>query len=163
MNFDFESIDGFLFDFDGVLTNNKVLVNQKGIESVICSRADGLGFDALRNTNKAVFIFSTEKNEVVLQRAKKLNVEVINAISNKKVALEELSREKGYNLSKFVYVGNDLNDFHAMKLCGLKICPSDAHIKIKNISDVVLDVQGGNGVVREILENIFSLDLLNFL
>jgi len=163
VGFDFRSIDGIFFDFDGVLTDNKVIVSEQGIESVICSRADGLGFDALRDTDKFVFIFSTEKNEVVVQRAKKLNVEVINAISNKGVALKKLSNDRGFDLSRFVYVGNDLNDFHAMNLCGLKICPSDAHDSIKKISDVVLDAQGGNGVVREILENVFSLDLLDFI
>ena len=52
MNFSFEEVEGFIFDFDGVLTDNKVYLNQYGVESVACSRADGLGFDVLKKINK---------------------------------------------------------------------------------------------------------------
>ena len=57
-----------LFDFDGVLTNNKVYVNEKGEESVVCDRADGLAFRALKKIGIETFIVSTEKNEVVKKR-----------------------------------------------------------------------------------------------
>ena len=50
-------VDSFVFDFDGVLTNNTVLVNNKGEEQVICSRSDGLAFDVLRSLNKSCYIF----------------------------------------------------------------------------------------------------------
>ena len=163
MNFSFEEVEGFIFDFDGVLTDNKVYLNQYGVESVACSRADGLGFDVLKKINKPVWIFSTERNEVVLKRANKLRVAVINAISNKFDSLNKLAEKEALNLSNCVYVGNDLNDYHAMNLCGLKICPSDAHNDIKKISDVILEVEGGAGVVREILEKTFKLNFLEYL
>jgi len=67
----FNDIDAFVFDFDGVLTNNLVHLNQLGEESVSCSRSDGLAFDVLHKLNKPVFILSTEKNPVVSMRAKK--------------------------------------------------------------------------------------------
>jgi len=163
VSFNYDEIEGFLFDFDGVLTDNKVYLNQDGVESVTCSRADGLGFDFFKKTEKRVWIFSTEKNEVVVQRAKKLKVSVINAIENKSTAIINLSEKESLNLSKCVYVGNDLNDYFAMKLCGCKVCPSDAHDEIKKISDVILQSEGGAGVVREILENVFKINLLDYL
>ena len=68
-----EKIDLIVFDFDGVLTNNKVSIDQKGNEWVSCSRGDDLGFDVLRKLNKPTYILSTEKNPVVTARGKKYN------------------------------------------------------------------------------------------
>lgn len=64
-------LDALVVDFDGVLTDNFVYVNESGHESVRCCRADGLGFDALRTTHLKVFILSTERNPVVLARGAK--------------------------------------------------------------------------------------------
>ena len=67
-------------DFDGVFTNNKVLVDQNGRESVYCDRADGLAFDLVRAFKKMglidakFFIISKEKNPVVIARAEKLKL-----------------------------------------------------------------------------------------
>ena len=144
--------DLFVFDFDGVLTNNKVYVNQDGKESVECSRSDGLAFDVLRKLNKSSYIISTEKNPVVEVRAKKLKVDLLQGIDNKLEALKEVTEKNQSDLSRVLYVGNDLNDYYAMKSSGFSVCPFDSHIKIQNLSDVVLNTSGGNGVVRELLD-----------
>ena len=60
-------------------------------------------------------------------------------------------------------IGNDLNDYLAMKLCGYTVCPADSHSKIKDISNVTLRTNGGNGVVREILEDVLNLDFIKIL
>lgn len=62
MNIKLQDIEVFIFDFDGVLTNNLVHLDSQGNEWVSCSRADGLAFDALRKLNQSVYILSTEKN-----------------------------------------------------------------------------------------------------
>ncbi len=158
-----EQIDAFIFDFDGVLTNNLVYLNQKGEESVGCSRADGLAFDMLRKLNKPAFILSTENNPVVTMRAKKLKILAIQGVSDKVEAVKELADKNNYNLKKILYVGNDLNDYLAMQLCGYTACPADSHIKIKSIASVSLRVNGGDGVVRELLEDILRLDFVKIL
>jgi 3-deoxy-D-manno-octulosonate 8-phosphate phosphatase (KDO 8-P phosphatase) len=158
-----DCIDVFIFDFDGVMTNNLVFLDQNGVESVVCSRADGLAFDVLRKLEKPVFILSTEKNKVVERRAKKLNVPVIQGVDNKVETLKKMANAKGYNLKNVLYVGNDLNDFYAMKICGYSACPVDSHIKIKEISDIVLTSCGGKGVVRELLEDVLHLDFIKIL
>ena len=86
-NIDWKSLDVIIFDFDGVLTNNKVLLDQDGKEWVVCHRGDGLAFDVFRKLNIRVCILSTEKNPVVAARAKKLQVPVIQGVSNKLEAL----------------------------------------------------------------------------
>ena len=158
-----DDIDVFVFDFDGVLTDNKVYLDQNGVESVSCSRADGLAFDVLRKLNKPAFILSTEKSTVVAMRAKKLKIPVIQGVSDKVKAIKELVNEKHYNIKNILYVGNDLNDYAVMQLCGYSVCPADSHPKIKQISDIFLSTNGGNGVVREILEEVLNIDFIKIL
>ena len=156
-------IDALIFDFDGVLTDNKVLVDKNGSEFVSCNRSDGLGFAAIRKLNKPAFILSTEKNQVVTARANKLDVTAIQGVKNKVIALEKIVYKKSYNFSKVFYIGNDINDYFVMKKCGHTACPKDSHPLIKKISDFTLSTKGGQGVVCELLENIFEINLLKTL
>ena len=157
------NIDAFIFDFDGVLTNNLVYLDQNGKESVSCSRADGLAFDVLRKLDKPAFILSTENNPVVTMRTKKLKVPVVQGVADKVEAIKELVNKNNYNLKNIIYVGNDLNDYLVMRLCGYSACPADSHPKIKSISSVILKMKGGNGVVRELLEEVLGLDFVKIL
>ena len=159
----FDNIDAIFFDFDGVLTDNLVYIDQNGKELVSCSRSDGLAFDVLRKLNKPTYILSTEKNSVVTARAKKLKVQSIQGVSDKLKVVKELADNYDYKLKSILYVGNDLNDYFVMQACGYTICPSDSHIKIKEISDVVLSSSGGSGVVRELLEEVLELDFIKIL
>ena len=161
MNID--DIAAFVFDFDGVLTNNRVYLSQDGIETVACSRADGLAFDVLRKLNKPAFILSTEKNSVVTMRAKKLKIKAIQGISNKVTALLSLIETNCLNIEEVLYVGNDLNDYRVMQLCGFTACPADSHEKIKEISTFILKSNGGNGVVRELIEQVMDIDIVEIM
>ena len=67
-----KKIKAIVFDFDGVFTNNRVIVSEDGKESVICNRSDGIGLEMLRSLGIPMTIISTEKNPVVAQRATKL-------------------------------------------------------------------------------------------
>jgi 3-deoxy-D-manno-octulosonate 8-phosphate phosphatase (KDO 8-P phosphatase) len=163
MKIHIENIDAFIFDFDGVLTNNLVHLDQDGKEWVSCSRSDGLAFDVIRKLNKAAYILSTEENKVVSARALKLKIRAIQGIKNKADELTFLADSMGFDLERVIYVGNDLNDFHAMSICGYTACPIDSHHKIKELSDIILSSSGGNGVVRELLENNFDLDFVKIL
>lgn len=156
-------IDALVFDFDGVLTDNKVLVHQDGSESVLCNRADGLAFDVLRKLKIPTYILSTETNIVVTKRAKKLKIPVIQGASNKLEKLSKLCIEEHYDINEILFIGNDLNDYQVMKACGYSACPSDSHPKIQEISSHVLTSQGGDGIGRELLEEVFNLDFIKIL
>ena len=162
-NLTLADIDLFVFDFDGVLTNNLVYLDQNGVESVCCSRADGLAFDVLRKLNKAVYILSTEKNSVVSSRANKLDVSVIQGVQDKEESLKSLANSLECELSKIIYIGNDVNDYNSMLICGFSACPSDSHPKIKDIANFVLSSAGGEGVIRELLEEVLCLDFIKIL
>ena len=158
-----EDYECIIFDFDGVLTDNCVWTNSIGEEWVRSSRSDGLAFSVLKQLSCKVWIMSTEANDVVLARGKKLGIPVLHGLVNKQQALLKVSREESIDLSKTIYIGNDLNDYHAMLLTGLKVCPSDSHYRIKSIADLVLDSKGGDGIVRELLETHFNIEFLNYL
>jgi YrbI family 3-deoxy-D-manno-octulosonate 8-phosphate phosphatase len=154
------NVDAFIFDFDGVLTDNLVYVDQRGVESVCCSRSDGLAFDFLRSINKPVYIISTEKNYVVKARGKKLGVPVIQGVSQKVNAINDLAKNHGYSIANMCFVGNDINDYHAMRMCGISACPADSNPIIISIATVKLEAVGGRGVARELIEKYFKVDLL---
>ena len=98
---DLKNIDAFVFDFDGVLTDNRVYVNQDGKESVCCNRSDGLAFEALRKLKIPTFILSTESNPVVVARANKLKVPVLKGIKDKRKTLVELCAKKNSIQKKY--------------------------------------------------------------
>ena len=163
MKISINNIDAFIFDFDGVLTNNLVYLDQHGTESVSCSRADGLAFEVLRKLNIPTYILSTELNPVVTARAKKLKIPVLQGLNNKASALKSLAKEQNYNMDRILYIGNDLNDYYAIKICGFSVCPADSHQAIKDIVDIILKTSGGMGVARELLEDVLALNLIKIL
>lgn len=147
---DKNSIDLIVYDFDGVMTNNKVILLENGMESVIVNRGDGLAIGMIKKLGIKQIILSTEQNVVVKKRAEKLNVPAIHSIENKKAALMNYCEENCVNLGRVAFVGNDINDYEVMCSVGLKICPNDAEPEIIEIADIVLDKNGGDGVVREL-------------
>ena len=151
---DIDNIKVFIFDFDGVLTNNKVYIDQNGKESVSCSRADGLAFDVLRKLKKPSYILSTEKNTVVSARAQKLQISALQGAENKVSGIQEIIKKENCKIENILYVGNDLNDYRVMSICGFTACPADSHEKIKQISSIILKTNGGHGIVRELLEDV---------
>ena len=157
-----------VFDFDGVFTNNKVLVNNKGDEYIICSRGDGLAFDLLRqfiNLKKweiEYFILSREENKVVDERSKKLKIPCFSGVKNKKKFIEEYIVNRNLNLNskskKFVYVGNDLNDLSCILISDFSIVPKDSHKIVRDEADLIIDRNGGDDFVRQIVELLLRID-----
>jgi 3-deoxy-D-manno-octulosonate 8-phosphate phosphatase (KDO 8-P phosphatase) len=158
-----DDIDAIVFDFDGVLTNNLVHIDQNGKETVSCNRSDGLAFDVLLKLEIPTFILSTEKNPVVTARANKLMVSVLQGKNNKLQSLVELANLNNYKLERILYVGNDLNDYRVMQRCGYSVCPADSHPIIKRDATIILNNNGGDGVARELLEDVLHLDFIKIL
>ncbi len=74
-----------------------------------------------------------------------------------------LASTHGWDLSRVVYVGNDINDLSAMTACGVSVCPADAHPLVLSAASVRLATPGGFGVVRELLEDVLEVDLVKCL
>ena len=159
-----KDVHTIVFDFDGVFTDNKVWLDQNGVESVRCDRGDGLAFDLLRAFIKAnnwalnYFILSKEENPVVTVRAEKLHIDCVQAMSDKAAYLANYLDENKLGTEGLVYLGNDLNDLAAMQMAGLSVAPSDAHIIILEQADIVLPQKGGDGFVRSFIELLLGFD-----
>jgi N-acylneuraminate cytidylyltransferase len=153
----FARVRALVMDFDGVFTDNHVLVFDDGGEAVLCNRADGLAFDLFRREGIPTLILSTEKHPVVAARAKKLKVPCLQGIGDKKTALQKYCRKEGIRLEDVLYVGNDLNDLRAMRIVGHRVCPADAHPEVRAICQTVLQSRGGEGVAREVAEKVMGL------
>jgi 3-deoxy-D-manno-octulosonate 8-phosphate phosphatase (KDO 8-P phosphatase) len=149
---EWNSIKLLVYDFDGVMTDNKVYIDQHGHEMVQVSRADGLGIAEIRKLGIQQMILSTEANPVVSARAEKLDLLCLQGVDNKAKALTEYCNVHQISLSDVAYVGNDINDLEVMKLVGTTFCPADAHSSIKEITQYILGSKGGEGVSREIFD-----------
>lgn len=143
-----------IYDFDGVMTDNRVLVFANGEEAVFVNRSDGLAIKAIKEMGIEQIIISTETNPVVKARAKKLGISVIHSVENKRKVLESYLEENNVDRQYVMFVGNDINDKEVMEFVGFSVAPSDAHKEIKAIAKTVLNIKGGFGVVREILDRL---------
>ena len=145
-----------VFDFDGVMTNDCVILDQNGIESVRCSRADGYGIRMMHEKEIKMVVLSSERNPVVIQRCKKLGLDCIHGVLKKKDILENYLKENEIDPDKVVYIGNDVNDLPCFPLVGCAVTPADANPKVRNEADFVLIHKGGEGAVRELCEMILA-------
>lgn len=150
-------VDLVICDFDGVMTDNRVLLLEDGREAVFCSRSDGLAVDMMRHARLSVVILSTEHNPVVSARAAKLGVPVIQAVEDKAATVKRYCRKRGVALARTLFVGNDLNDLAALRSVGIAVCPADAHPDVRAACSVILETPGGAGVVRELVEHVLDI------
>jgi len=147
-----QNIKLIVFDFDGVFTDNSVIVDQNGVESVRCSRSDGLGLRLLDKINIQYCIISSEVNPVVTIRAKKLKIDVTQGHNDKLVILREIINTKNLKMNNIAYVGNDINDIDCLQVVGLPIAVADAFPEVLSISKYKTSRLGGYGAVREVCD-----------
>jgi N-acylneuraminate cytidylyltransferase len=147
-----------LFDFDGVFTNNKVYVDENGKESVCCDRSDGWGLAQLKKSGIKIAVLSTEVNPVVSARCKKLGLEYRQGLGEKKFeAFQNWCAENNVQPEDVVFVGNDANDGECLKAAGCGVVPADAYPEAKEVADLVLKRNGGEGAVRELCEEVLAV------
>lgn len=149
-------LDLVVFDFDGVMTDDRVYVDQNGVESVACSRSDGLGVERLRRIGVPMLILSKEANPVVSARAAKLGIECLQGVQDKVAALRDLAPTRGISLKNCVFVGNDINDLPLLKEVGCPAAPNDARPEVLEVARLVLPAPGGRGAVRALAEAIIA-------
>jgi YrbI family 3-deoxy-D-manno-octulosonate 8-phosphate phosphatase len=143
-------------DFDGVHTNDRVALNEHGVESVTVNRSDGMGIALLRRAGIPVLILSTETNPVVSARGVKLGVEVIAGCDDKLAALTKWADGQGVALGDVAYLGNDVNDLACLQAVGWPVAVADARPEVLAASPVVLSRPGGAGAVRELADRVLT-------
>ena len=153
---DLNRIELLVFDFDGVFTDNTVVVDSQGVESVTCWRGDGLGLSRVKSLNLKMVIVSTETNNVVGQRASKLDLPFLQSIRDKESAIKEYASRVDVSLSNVLFLGNDINDIPGFQIVGLPVAVADADPEVFPFVRFQTNVCGGRGAVREICDSIYN-------
>jgi len=152
-------VEAIVLDFDGTQTDDRVWITSDGREQVAVHRGDGMGIAALRDSGIPILILSSEVNDVVQARARKLQINCIHGVSDKPEALLKWCHEVGADLGRVVFVGNDLNDLSCMQLVGWPIAVASAHEAVKSVATFTTTAPGGFGAVREVASWILGKDL----
>jgi YrbI family 3-deoxy-D-manno-octulosonate 8-phosphate phosphatase len=154
-----DQLDAVVVDFDGTLTDDRVLVDQDGRESVLVHRGDGLGIRALRRAGIDVLILSTEQNPVVTARARKLGIPAWQGVAEKGPALAQWCAQHGVDLARTAYVGNDVNDLPCFDIVGWPIAVADAHHSVRTRARIVTSTLGGHGAIREVASRLLGREV----
>ena len=160
-NPDYHSVGLLALDFDGVLTDNAVYVDQNGTETVRCYRGDGIGIENLKSLGVAVAVISSESNPVVKARADKLGILCVQAVKHKGIEIVKLCHQVSVSPENTIFLGNDINDIPAFEVVGIPIGVADSHPDIHAHVVRLTRRNGGVGAVRELCDEIYSAKVRN--
>jgi YrbI family 3-deoxy-D-manno-octulosonate 8-phosphate phosphatase len=151
-----EKIELVISDFDGVITDNRVWIDQHGTEFVAAYRSDSIGVQLLRETGIEVMILSSEPNRVVEARARKMGVQVIHGVGihDKGRVMREVLEQKNVRAENVIFIGNDVNDLPCFEVAGWSVAVADAYPEVIDAADFVLSKSGGHGALREVCDLI---------
>ena len=144
-----------VLDFDGVFTDGGIYMdtNSQGFRRFDVK--DGLGIKLLQKNNFIVAIISGSNSQIIDKRAKALGIKIVRqGISNKLKILGGI--QDGLNIKKeeTIFLGDDINDLTVLPNVSLFIVPSDAHSGCKRYASYISKYKGGNGFIREIVDNL---------
>ncbi len=152
-----EKISLVLMDFDGVMTDDRVWVDENGHEMVVAHRGDGMGVAMVQQKlGIDLIVISKEKNPVVARRCEKLHVLYHQGVDKKSTVIDTILAERNLDKKEVVYIGNDINDLECFEKVGFRVCPADAHEVIRRKADLVLRKPGGMGAVREFCDLLLA-------
>ena len=151
-------ISTFIFDVDGVLTNGMLTIMPNGEMVRHMNVKDGYAMKNALNKGYRVCIISGGTNEGVRTRLAALGIEDIYLGAHNKIKQYQTLVEK-YNLKpeNVLYMGDDVPDYPVMKIVGLAACPNDAVREIQEVSKYISDKKGGEGCVRDVIEQVLRV------
>jgi N-acylneuraminate cytidylyltransferase len=152
----FKDVALVVFDFDGVMTDNSVLISKGGEEQVSCNRADSWGITQLQAAGIPAIVLSTEAHSVVAERCAKMNIPCHQGFKDKRSFLQEYLAKENIDPARVAYVGNDLNDLECMKMVGMPVAVANAESGILDVAIWVTPRGGGAGGVRDVCDAILA-------
>jgi len=152
-----DKIEMLVMDFDGVLTDDRVWVDESGHEMIATKRGDALGLRVLRDeTGVKVYVLSREANPVVAARCNKMNIPYRQGVMDKKATLLNLLKEEAVDPAHVIYIGNDIVDLPCFPIVACALAPADSHVDVLNQADIILNKNGGDGAVRELTDMLLD-------
>tara|TARA_B100000575_G_scaffold291812_1_gene298607 strand:- start:2263 stop:2793 length:531 start_codon:yes stop_codon:yes gene_type:complete len=151
-------IKTFIFDVDGVLTDGKVLITSEGEVYRAFDTKDGFALKCALMQGFKIAIITGGNNEGIKQRFKEFGIcDIYMGSLNKIDAYKDFMNNYSLKPEEILYVGDDIPDIPVMKKVGISCCPSDAVPDVKEIVDYVSHKKGGEGCVREIIEQVLRV------
>jgi len=149
------SIELIVLDVDGTMTDGRISYTQNGDEVKSFCVKDGLAIASWVRIGKGVAIITGRKSKIVERRAGELGIEYLHqGVSNKREVLEDLLSKLGLTMENVASIGDDLNDYHMLSSSKVSFVPSNASHYVKDMADVTLSNRGGEGAVREMIEQL---------
>lgn len=150
-----DKIKLLVLDVDGVLTDGGMYFSESGDQSKKYNTKDGMAIIHLTKSNFPVAIISSGfKGEGVKARAELLGIQYCTVNREPKLdRLNAICNELKISHENVAIIGDDVNDLEVMNVVGLSIAPSDAVVAVKNKVDIILNSKGGDGCVREFIDN----------
>jgi 3-deoxy-D-manno-octulosonate 8-phosphate phosphatase (KDO 8-P phosphatase) len=153
-----QNVKAFVFDIDGVLSTQTITLSVWGIPLRTVNLRDGYAIQLAVKKGYFVGVISGANSKEYIKRLKTLGVNDIYLNSRtKKESINELVRKWNIDIRNVLYMGDDIPDFEVMKMVGLPACPSDADSEIKQVSVYISDKRGGEGCVRDVIEQTLRL------
>jgi 3-deoxy-D-manno-octulosonate 8-phosphate phosphatase (KDO 8-P phosphatase) len=148
-------VKAFVFDVDGVLSKATQTLSADGETIRTSNLKDGFALVYAVRIGYPVCIITGGKTIEVINRCKKIGIKDLYAGSLKKLpCLYDFLEKNNLTAEEVMYMGDDLPDYPAMKVVGVPVCPNDAAPEIKSISHYISDKDGGEGCIRDVLEQV---------
>ena len=142
-----------LLDVDGVLTDGRIILDDRGVESKHFDVRDGQGIVLLMRAGIEVGLISARNSKAVRYRAKELGLRIVRqGIQNKATTYGEIRRQSGLADTQIAYIGDDIGDVEILRRVGLAVTVKDGWEEIFRSVDYVTERPGGRGAVREVAE-----------
>jgi 3-deoxy-D-manno-octulosonate 8-phosphate phosphatase (KDO 8-P phosphatase) len=155
----FKSVKAFVFDIDGVLASDTLLILEGGALTRNMNSKDGHALRMAIQKGYPVAIISGSDSEAVKIRLSKLGIkDIFLNIRSKKEQLAGYALQQNIELEEVLYMGDDIPDYTCLKMVGIPCCPANAAIEIKQIAKYISPLDGGNGCVRDVIEKVLKLN-----
>lgn len=149
------SVKAFVFDVDGVLSRDVSPLNEEGEPMRTANVKDGY---AIRNAivnGYPIAIITGGRNENIRKRYTNLGVSFIYiGVTDKLTCYEDFLTKNNLSSNSILFMGDDLPDLELMELSGIPTCPADAVTEIKLAAKYISDSNGGEGCVRDVIEQV---------
>lgn len=152
------NVKAFVFDIDGVLSQQTIPLNLFGVPNRTVNLRDGYAMQLAVRKGYYMGIISGSSSKEYQKRLKMLGVKDIYLNSRSKINHFHAFLEKHkLNSTEVLFMGDDIPDYEVMKEAGIPVCPSDADSEIKQVAIYISDKKGGEGCVRDVIEQVLRL------
>ncbi len=153
-----KDITCFVFDVDGVFTNNQLIATESGDLQRVFNAKDGFALKTAIEKGYQTCIITGGTSAAVHRRFELLGVKHnYYRVSDKIKVLKDFLQQENILAENVLYIGDDIPDYEAMLFCGLKCCPNDAVPEIQAIADYICQQKGGDACVREVIEMVLKV------